>query len=214
MFSCKYWEISKNQILKNICVRLLLKILQEVIDQDFLSGESLSKTSRLSNITKIPFAFKPVPSLNLTPTLCFELRFPIFIINCYDRKANACSPWTFCFTSKYFLSGQNTKKQLHIFLQKQPHIFFNIFSEAAACSLKNMKYFQEHPHICLNTAAQIFLFRSSRPFCLISFRSDRTFFQKHEIFSKAVAHLLNIKNTFRSSCTNFHGCCTKYTHLA
>ena len=97
MLSCKYWEISKKPILKNICVRLLLKRLQEVIDQDLLSGELLSKTSRLSNITKIPFAFKPEPSLNLTPTLYFELRFPIFIINGYDRKANACSPWTSCF---------------------------------------------------------------------------------------------------------------------
>ena len=104
MFSCKYWEISKKPILKNICVRLLLKRLQEVIDQDFLSGESLSKTSRLSNITKIPFAFKPEPSLNLTPTLYFELRFPIFIINGYDRKANACSPWTSCSLKKTALS--------------------------------------------------------------------------------------------------------------
>ena len=96
MFSCKYWEISKKPILKNICVRLLLKRLQEVIDQDFLSGESLSKTSRLSNITKISFAFKPESSLNLTPMLYFELRVPIFITNGYHRKANACSPWTSC----------------------------------------------------------------------------------------------------------------------
>ena len=70
--------------------------LLEVIDWDFLSGESLSKTSRFSNITKIPFAFKRELSLNLTPTLYFELRFPIFIINGYDRKAHACSPWTSC----------------------------------------------------------------------------------------------------------------------
>ena len=94
--SCKCWEISKKPVLKNTCVRLLLKRLQEVIDQDFLSGESLSKPSRLSNITKIPVAFKPEPSLNLTPTLYFELRFPIFIISGYDRKKNACSPWTSC----------------------------------------------------------------------------------------------------------------------
>ena len=97
MFSCKYWEISKKSILKNICVRLLLKRLQEVIDQDFLSGESLSKTPRLSNITKVLFAFKPDTSLNVTPALYLELRFPIFIINGYLRKANACSPWTSCF---------------------------------------------------------------------------------------------------------------------
>ena len=28
--------------------------------------------------------------------LYFELRLPMFIINGYDRKANACSPWTSC----------------------------------------------------------------------------------------------------------------------
>ena len=95
--SCKYWEISKKTVLKNICIRLLLNRLQEVIDQGFLSGGSLSKTSRPSNITKMPFGFKPEPSLNLTPMLYFELRFPMFIINGYDRKANACSLWTSCF---------------------------------------------------------------------------------------------------------------------
>ena len=54
------------------------------------------KTILISNITKIPFAFKPEPSLNLTPTLYFELRFPMFIIYSYDRKENAFSPWTSC----------------------------------------------------------------------------------------------------------------------
>ena len=54
----------------------------------------------------MPIALKPEPSLNLTPTLYFELRFtatlyfelgfPIFIINGYDRKANGCSPWISC----------------------------------------------------------------------------------------------------------------------
>ena len=48
-------------------------------------------------LEKIPVGFKPEPSLNLTPTLYFEPRFPMFIINGYDRKANACSPWTSCF---------------------------------------------------------------------------------------------------------------------
>ena len=110
MFSWKYWEISKKPLLKNICVRLLLKRLQDVIDQDFLSGESLSKTSRLSNITKIPFAFKPEQSLNLTPTLYFELGFPIFIINGYDRKANACSPWTSCCYASFTIKKQKFHK--------------------------------------------------------------------------------------------------------
>ena len=72
---------------------------EETLGSDWL-GRSFwriaFKTSRLSNITKISFAFKPESSLNLTPTLYFELRFPIFITNGYDRKANACSPWTSC----------------------------------------------------------------------------------------------------------------------
>ena len=116
MFSCKYWEIFKKPILKNICVRLLLKILQEEIDQDFLSGESLSKTSRRSNITKIPFAFKPEPFLNLTPTLYFELRFPIFIINGYDRKVNACSPRTSCYYGILYAIRYQFKNEKDVYL--------------------------------------------------------------------------------------------------
>ena len=83
-----------------MCFRLLLKRLQKVIDQDFLSGKRLSKTFRPSNITKIPFAFKPEPSLNLSPMLNFKLRFPISIITSYEAKANACSPWNSCFELK------------------------------------------------------------------------------------------------------------------
>ena len=41
----------------------------------------------------------PEPSLNLTPTLYLEPRFPMFITNGYDRKANAYSPWNSCFVS-------------------------------------------------------------------------------------------------------------------
>ena len=44
----------------------------------------------------MPFAFKLEPSLNLIPTLYFGLKFPILIINGYDKKANACSPWSSC----------------------------------------------------------------------------------------------------------------------
>ena len=89
MLSCKFWENYKKPTLKNIFVRLLLKRLQEMIDQDFLFGESLSKPSRL-NINKIPVAFTPELSLNLTPTLYFEPGFPMFVINGYV----VCSPWT------------------------------------------------------------------------------------------------------------------------
>ena len=46
---------------------------------------------------QIPVAFKPEYSLHLTPTLYFELRCPMFMINGYDRTANACSPWNSCF---------------------------------------------------------------------------------------------------------------------
>ena len=73
-----------------------------------LSGELLSKPSWLSNIAKIPVAFKPEPSLNLTPTLYFEPRFPMFIINDYDRKTNACNPWTscyFCCQNRNYITG-------------------------------------------------------------------------------------------------------------
>ena len=45
-------------ILNKICVRLLLNWLYEVIVWGFVSGQSLSKPSWLSNITKIPAAFK------------------------------------------------------------------------------------------------------------------------------------------------------------
>ena len=58
VFSC--CEIfAKYLFLKNICVRLLLNWLDEVIVWNFVSGQSVSKPTWLSNITKIPVAFKP-----------------------------------------------------------------------------------------------------------------------------------------------------------
>ena len=51
---------------------------------------------------KIPVTFKPELSLNLASTLYFEPSLPMFIINGYDSKANACSPWTSCFC---YISG-------------------------------------------------------------------------------------------------------------
>ena len=76
---------------------------------DFISGESLSKPSWLINITKIPIAFKSEPFLSLIPTLYFESRFPVFIINGYDGKANACGPWTSCFSFAGIVkTGNNT----------------------------------------------------------------------------------------------------------
>ena len=44
------------------------------------------------------------------------------------------------FQSKYFLSGHNSKKQLHIFLSEA---VVDIFSKAAARSLKNIELFLE-----------------------------------------------------------------------
>ena len=46
------------------------------------------------------------------------------------------------FTSKYFLSGHNSKKKLRIFFQKQSHIFsFNSFQKQSLIS------FQKQPHV-------------------------------------------------------------------
>ena len=91
------WKFLKKQFWRTSAYACFWRDFKKwLIRTFFLSGKSLSKTSRLSNITKIPFAFKPGASLNLTPTLYFGLRFPIFIIDGYDRKANACSPWTSC----------------------------------------------------------------------------------------------------------------------
>ena len=58
LFSCEYWEISKNTYFEeHLCMAA-----SEVIVRDFLCGESLSKPSCFSNITKILVAFKPEPS--------------------------------------------------------------------------------------------------------------------------------------------------------
>ena len=53
------WDFCKTPNLKNICLLLLLNWLYEVIVWNFVSEQSLSKPSWLSNITKIPVTFKP-----------------------------------------------------------------------------------------------------------------------------------------------------------
>ena len=53
MFSCEYWEISKNTYFEERLCTVEVTVL------DFISGQSLSKPSWLSNITKLPVAFKP-----------------------------------------------------------------------------------------------------------------------------------------------------------
>ena len=86
-------KLLRTPILKNICIWLLLNWLYEVIIWNFVSLSHL-KPSRLCNIIKIPLAFKPnfkqnsvhMPSIYLTPTLSFEPRFCMFIINSYYTK--------------------------------------------------------------------------------------------------------------------------------
>ena len=98
MFSCEYWKISKCTCFEE---HLRTAASKETLGSYCFGlsfhGQSLSKPSWLRNITKISVAFKPDPSLNLIPTLYFESMFPMFIINGYGRKANACSPKTSCF---------------------------------------------------------------------------------------------------------------------
>ena len=107
------------------------------------------------------------------------------------------------FHFKIFLKWTNSQKQLHIFFQKQSHIFFfNIFSEAAASSLKSIKYSQKQPHICIftkNIQKQLHIF-------LISFRSSRTFLKKHEIFLEAATHTKKIcsEAAAHALCKGFH----------
>ena len=87
MFSCEYWESSKNTYFEE---HLRTSASEVTLGSDCLGlsfWRPLSKPCWLRNITKIPVIFKPELSLNSTPTLCFESRFPMFIINGYDRKS-------------------------------------------------------------------------------------------------------------------------------
>ena len=70
--------------------------------------------------------------------------------------------------------------------------------------------------IILRGSCTFFLisFRSSRAFFfLISFRSSYTFLKKMKYSQEAVTHFLKPKKIVQTSCTNFHGCCTKHTHF-
>ena len=62
----------------------------------FFVEKRFQNHSDLVILRKTPVGFKPEPSLPVTPTLYFELRFHMFIINGCGKKANACRPWTFC----------------------------------------------------------------------------------------------------------------------
>ena len=94
---------------------------------------------------------------------------------------------------------------------RSSHTFFlNILSEAAARSLKRHEIFSgaathlpKHKQYPSKAAAQFFFFRSSHPHFLISFRSSGTFLKNTKYSQKQPHICLNIKNMFRSSCTNF-----------
>ena len=59
--------------------------------------------------------------------------------------------------------------------------------------------------------SRTFSFKSSRS--LISFQKQSRSLKNIEIHLGAATHLLKHKNIFRSSYTNLHGFCTKYTHF-
>ena len=106
-FPVNIGKFLRTPILKNICVRVLLKRLSEVIVKTFLKSHFqnhldsviLQKYKWLSN-QNFKHNSVHMPSLNLTPTLSFEPRFRMFIINGYDRKANAISPWPSCYLKR------------------------------------------------------------------------------------------------------------------
>ena len=96
------------------------------------------------------------------------------------------------FTSKYFLSGRNSKKQLHVFFLL----------------------------IDLRSTGTSFSFNRFQKQFLISFQKQPTFFKKHGNVSRSSHTIFNIKKiyseaavyfSFRSS--RFRGSCTKHTHF-
>ena len=92
MFSCEYYEISNNIYFKE---RLRKAACEVTLGSDCL-GLSLwtvifkiililQKYQSLSN-QSFKHNLALMPSLNLTPTLSFESRFRLFIINGYEKK--------------------------------------------------------------------------------------------------------------------------------
>ena len=59
MFFCEYWEIFKNTYFEEHLHMAASGVTLGSYCLGLFSGESLSKPSWLSNITKIPVAFKP-----------------------------------------------------------------------------------------------------------------------------------------------------------
>ena len=77
MFSCEYWEISKNTYFEE---HLRTAASEETLESDCLG----------LSFWRVPF--KPEPSLNLTLSLYSENRFSMFIINGYDIKQTLVVP--------------------------------------------------------------------------------------------------------------------------
>ena len=72
MFSCEYWKISKNTYLEE---HLRTAVSEVTLGSDSLGLSFWRIAFKLINITKIPVAFKPEPSLNLTPRLYFKYSY-------------------------------------------------------------------------------------------------------------------------------------------
>ena len=70
-------------------------LLLESCFQNHPDSVTLQKYKSLSN-QSLKHNSAHLTYLNLTPTLSFEPRFSIFIINSYCNKRKACSPWIPC----------------------------------------------------------------------------------------------------------------------
>ena len=95
-FPVDIWKFQKDLFWRTSVYACFWRDFRKWFIRTFFPESRFQKPSWLSNITKIPVAFKPEPSLTFAPKFYSELRFPMFIINGYDRKENACSPWTSC----------------------------------------------------------------------------------------------------------------------
>ena len=95
MYSCEYWEISIfEEHLRTAASEVTLEsdsLVLFFLESRFQNHPDLvilQKYQLLSN-KSFKYNLAHVPSLNLTPTLSFEPRFCIFIINGYGRKSKS-----------------------------------------------------------------------------------------------------------------------------
>lgn len=92
-------NLRRTPLSMNICVRLLLKWLYEVIVWNIISGQSLSKPSWNNPLSNQNFKHNSarMPSLHLTLRFLLSLGFLCSLLTVAAEKANACSPWTPCY---------------------------------------------------------------------------------------------------------------------